>query len=105
MFFYLRNASENPNSYSNQTIWPLFNSSGGAYVEIGIDKDIVKSHLRNKGCTFWNDVFPGLVRTHLRRSGALSHSKYTSIENCPHMETNLYNIQRLRDFVPGGKLL
>nr|CDS26691.1 BC026374 protein (S09 family) [Hymenolepis microstoma] len=79
--------------------WPLYNSSNEAYLEIGLDKDIVKTHLRQKGCNYWNDVYPSLLRNYLRRSASASHSLPS--DNCPHMEINLYKVDRLRDYVDG----
>ncbi|VDN99261.1 unnamed protein product [Rodentolepis nana] len=79
--------------------WPLFNSSKETYLEISLAEDNVKTHLRQKGCNYWNDVYPSLLRNYLRLSASPSH--YMPTDNCPHMEISLYKVDRLRDYVDG----
>ncbi|KAM3172759.1 hypothetical protein ACTXT7_013881 [Hymenolepis weldensis] len=79
--------------------WPLFNSTEEAYLEINLNQDIVKTHLRQKGCHYWNDVYPSLLKNYLRRGG--SSNRYMPTDSCPHMEINLYKVDRLRDYVDG----
>ncbi|VUZ45161.1 unnamed protein product, partial [Hymenolepis diminuta] len=70
-----------------------------AYLEINLNQDIVKTHLRQKGCHYWNDVYPSLLKNYLRRGG--SAGRYMPSDSCPHMEVDLYKVDRLRDYVDG----
>lgn len=81
--------------------WPLFNATEQAYMEINLNDDTPKTHLRQKGCNYWNDVYPSLLRIYLRRKGAASQSILKGA--CPHTEVKLFKPDRLRDYVSGSK--
>ncbi len=74
-------------------------------MEIALENSTVKEHLRGKGCTYWNDVFPTLTRNYLRKFGEQSFAGVDRPKVCPHLETELFPVERLRDFVPGSKYI
>eukprot|EP00108_Taenia_solium_P007857 TsM_001220200 transcript=TsM_001220200 gene=TsM_001220200 len=83
------------------TTWPDFLVTNRSYLEIGLTTSTVKDSLRDKGCTFWNDIFPSLQRIYLQRSGYQSYPQLISPTVCPYMEVDLYPVERLRDFITG----
>lgn len=79
-----------------KTDWPNYDISSQPYMEIDLKTGVMKGFLRDKSCTFWNDVYPGLMRTHMGRRGY--HPRV-----CPHMEFDLYHVEGLSNFIHGSK--
>nr|CDS17963.1 acetylcholinesterase [Echinococcus granulosus] len=94
-------ATTDPKGIEVNENWPDFRVTDESYLEIGLNTSTVKESPHDKGCTFWNDIFPSLQRIYLQRSGYKSYPQSGSSAVCPYMEVDLYPVERLRDFVTG----
>ncbi|VDM15812.1 unnamed protein product [Hydatigera taeniaeformis] len=97
------NATADMKGIDVSVAWPNFLLTNQSYLEIDLTTSTVRKSLHDKGCTFWNDIFPSLQRIYLRRSGYQSHQQLNPPNICPYMEADLYPVERLSDFVAGGK--
>uniref|UniRef100_A0A5K3G106 COesterase domain-containing protein n=2 Tax=Mesocestoides corti TaxID=53468 RepID=A0A5K3G106_MESCO len=96
------NASMNPNGSHFGPSWPLYNGTSQKYMEIDLKKQKIKHRLRDKGCTFWNDIFPSLARIYMKMTipCRLGWNEWPKL--CPHLEFDLYDVEPLENFVHGN---
>ncbi|VDD84601.1 unnamed protein product [Mesocestoides corti] len=96
------NAALNSDGTEFGPSWPEFDGTTQKYMEIDLNQQTMKHRLRDKGCTFWNDVFPSLARIYMKmtRPRGLGESGRPKI--CPHLEFDLFAVEPLENFVNGG---